>query len=143
MHYLGLVDRVSPGVTGLQARCRRDCAVDIGDRPTSATDEMVVIVGHPILIQRRCPGGLDPSQETRSSQGSQHVVDRLARDAADPFGDQSGDPIGIEVRAVWEGLQDGDPLDRHAQAGCGQSLSGSHQPTVTLLWIESRTGVGG
>lgn len=143
MHDLGLVDRETPGVTGLQTRRRRDRAVDVGDRPTSATDQVVVIVGHPVLVQRRCPGGLDPAQQTRSSECSEHVVDRLARDAADAFGDQSGDPIGVEVRAIGEGLQDGDSLDRDAQAGCGQSLGGSHQPTVTLLWTESRTGVGG
>ena len=64
-------------VRGTQTGGRPDGAVDIRDRAAGAADQVMVVVAHPQLEQRRCAGGLDATGQAAGDQRPEDAVDGL------------------------------------------------------------------
>src|SRR5438270_10364026 len=77
---LGLIDRVTRGVSWLKARRVAGGAIDVDHPVAVAADEMVVIVADPGLIPGRRPGQFDPPDDPLPRQHRQGIVDRLQGD---------------------------------------------------------------
>ena len=113
--HFGFVDCKAVILSRLKAGGMASRAVDIDRRVASAADEMVMVVSRPRLIQSRPSGGLDPLEKAASHERVEVVVDRLARELAQPFAGGIHDKVGIAMLPlVVDHLQ-----DRHP--GSGQS----------------------
>ena len=99
--------RLPPGT----ARAHR--TVDVDGDAAAATDEVVVVVVHPILEAGRRSRRLDTPDETRLGQDAERVVYRLARDGAELGPHGLLDLVRRGVRPARDRAQDGQALSRH------------------------------
>ena len=74
----GFIDVEPVVVVGGEARHVADGTVDVEDVVAPSTDQMVVVVPHPILVAGRRTGGLDPTDQIMFEEDAERVVDRLA-----------------------------------------------------------------
>src|SRR5581483_3570994 len=121
---LGLVDREAVVVGGGQAGGVADRAVDVGDHPARAADDVVVVVADPSLEPGRAPGRFDTAYEARRGECVQGLVHGLDGDVAHAVAHAGGDRLDAEVVATPDGLQQRDPGSRHPQACTAQLLGG-------------------
>ena len=95
---LGFIDLVAMVIRCRQAGSRADRTVDVNDTAALTTDQVVVVVVHPVLVASRRTDGLNPSKKALIDQDGQSVVDRLARNGAEfelrDFGDFVGGHVG-------------------------------------------------
>jgi len=100
---------------GGEAGSGTDGAVDVGDGPAAPTDDVMVVVGDPALVERHTPGRLDPPHQPGLEQAGENVVDGLGRDRPEVGADQTDDRLG---RGVWlgrKGLQSRNPSGGHPE----------------------------
>ena len=86
------------------------CAIDIDDVTAFATDQVVMIVSDPVLVQRGRADRLNSTNETLVDQQAQGVVDRLARDRSDVGLGGFGHILCSAVGLVGDGSKNCEPL---------------------------------
>jgi hypothetical protein len=74
---LRLVEGVAAGLGRGEARTLADGAVHVDRRSASSAHDVVMVVPHTDLVQRRAAGGLHPSYESHPDQRGKDVVDGL------------------------------------------------------------------
>jgi hypothetical protein len=97
---LCFIDLVAESVACLEAWCRAHDAVDVGHPTADSTNEVVVIVAHPVLIPSRRSDRLNSSNDPFFDQDPQCVVHRLSRDCANIQFDEFDDLIRADVRPI-------------------------------------------
>jgi hypothetical protein len=100
---LSFVEDEAVGVGWGEAGSAADGAVDIGGEPTTATDNMVVVVANPQLVEGHTAGRLDAPGYPGVDQGGQHVVDGLGGYRPQLLGDHGSDRFGFGVRSTPQG----------------------------------------
>ena len=145
---LGLVDLEPVIVVGGEARRLPDGAVDVDQDATSATDEVMVVVTHPILVTRGGPGRQNPAGEAPLDQRSQGVVHRLPGNRSDAPSDVVGELVGGGMRVGRHRPQHGQPLGGDLQPllpqePLGVLIHGAESITSSglsqvLAWIDDR-----
>jgi hypothetical protein len=96
----------------LQARRRTDRTVDVHGPSTGTTNQVVVVVTHPVLVAGRRSGRLDTPEKPLVDQDSKGVVHPLAGDRTDLGPDGLCNVIGGTVRSIGHRLENGQPLSR-------------------------------
>ncbi len=76
--HLRLVDVVAVVVDDVQTRCRPDRAVRVDGQATGATDEVMVVVAHPVLVASGRTGGLYTPEQSLVDENRKGVVHPLA-----------------------------------------------------------------
>jgi hypothetical protein len=119
------------GVGWGEAGPASDGAVDIGGDPTTATDNVVVIVTHPQLVEGHTARRLDAPGYPGADQGGQHVVDGLGGHRPELLGDHGSDRLGFRVRSTPQGPQG-------RQAGPGNPQAGGPQNSHVAARVAGR-----
>ena len=96
----GFVDDEAIRGGRLEAGCCADSAIDVGGDATHAAHNVVVIVTHTSLEQRRASRGFDPASQTSARQRRERVVDRLGRDRPQPHSDQLRDLVNSQMATL-------------------------------------------
>ncbi len=129
---LGLVDLVARVVGRSQAWRGTDSAVHVDHAAAGATDQVVMVVTHPILVARRRPGRLDAPEQTHVGQDADGVVHRAPRDGTDVGPDDLDHLFGREVRPARHRPQDGQALRRDLETLLPKELSGFDRHFYTM-----------
>ena len=103
-------------VGGGQAGRQADGAVDVGDGSARPAQQVVMVVPDPRLVARHGPPRLDASQQTRSGQCSQHVVDSLVGNLTEILTHDTNDRVRVGMRMVVHRGQHRNPRTRHTQS---------------------------
>jgi hypothetical protein len=107
-------------IAGGQAGRLADRAVNVHDLPTRPTHKMMVVVTDPRLVAGHGTSRFYPTDETRSSQHAEHVVDRLVRDRSEVLAGSRENRIGVGVRAFMQHGQHRNPGPSHSQSTLAQ-----------------------
>ena len=111
--HLSFIDLVAIVIRCRQAGSRADRTVDVNDTAARTTDQVVVVVVHPVLVASRRTDGLNPSENALIDQDAQCVVDGLARNRAEFELREFGHFVGRDV-----GADRHRPQHRDALGGC-------------------------
>ncbi len=122
---LGLVDLITGVVGRSQARHGTHGAIHVDHLAAGATDQVVMVVTHPILISCGGPRRLDAPEQTDVGQHADGVVDRAMRDGTDVGPDGLDHFLCREMRSARHRPQDGQALCRDLEALLPKQLGGS------------------
>lgn len=147
---LGLLHLESASICWREAwRCTHG-AVDVLQPTALATEQMVVVVPDPALVESRCTLRADPLHEACAHQGTQGVVHRLPGDSPDVLARGVGETLRRGVRVLSHRFQDREALRRDLQATLAEltrerfvgGWGGSHVGRIRPLWTQSKFGPG-
>jgi hypothetical protein len=96
---------------------------DVDRGATAPTDQVVVVVIHPVLVTSQRARRLDPSDEPLVGQDAECVVDRLARHGTDLGPDQFLDLVGCAMRPFGHCSKGGQALSRDLHTASAQKVS--------------------
>jgi hypothetical protein len=94
----GFVDLEAMVIVGCEAGCVPDRAVDVEHEAAAPTDEVMMVIAHPIFVPGDRTRRLDPTNQILLNEGTECVVDRLPRDRSDPGPNIFDEILG---RCVW------------------------------------------
>jgi hypothetical protein len=104
---LGLVNDESVGLTRRQTWCRADCTVDVDGRAALSAHDVMVVVGNPCLEPGGTTSGLEAPKQPSRGQRMQVVINRLRREASQPFARRRRQRLGVGVRMLTYGIEHG------------------------------------
>jgi hypothetical protein len=119
----GLVDVEAAVVAGRETRRGSDRAVNVNQTAAVSTNQMVVVVAHPILETSRGSGGLNATDKARADQNAQRVVHRLERDGPDLCPDSVANRVGGDVWLTRNRPQNGQSLRGYLNTVLPKELS--------------------
>ena len=117
-----LVDLEAVIIGGGEAGRVAHGAIDVEQRATTATDEVMVVVAGTVFVARRRPSGLDASEERLVGERGQGVVHRLPRDRSDAGPNRGEDVVGGGVRMGRHGPKHSDALSGDVETVTAQEL---------------------
>lgn len=108
--HLGLVDLEAIDIRCFETRSIAHCAIDVDDVTALATDEVVMVVAHAVLVESWRANWLNSTDQTLVDQEAEGVVHRLARDCSDVGLRCLGDVFRCAVGLVGHRSENGEPL---------------------------------
>ena len=114
--------------------------VDVDHGVAPATYEMVVVVGHPVLVAGRRAAGLNASQQALVGEGAKHVVNRLTGDGPQLRSRLGVQLVGTRVGPMGHRLHYGQSLGGDLETVLPEQLAVGplvHTGTIVEYWTQS------